>query len=125
MKYVVAIIQPHKLLDVREALIVMGIKELVVTEIHRYGVEEQHTELYRASAYTVPYLQKTKVEFVVADYIVDEVVEKVQQAATSHSVGDGRIFVLPIDHAVQIRTGKTISETHSEGEPPAGGHKHA
>jgi nitrogen regulatory protein PII len=125
MKYVVAIIQPHKLLDVREALDVMGIKELVVTEIHRYGMEEQHTELYRASAYTVPYLQKTKVEFVVADYIADEVVEKVQQAATSQSVGDGRIFVLPIDYAVQIRTGKTISETHADAEDAAGGRKHA
>jgi len=119
MKYVVAIIQPHKLHAVREALAALGIQELVVTEIHRYGVEEEHTEVYRASAYTVPYLLKTKVEFVVVDSIADEVVEKVQQAATSHSVGDGRIFVMPVDHAVQIRTGRMISEAHAGGLQPA------
>lgn len=106
MKYVVAIIQPHKLHAVYSALCELGITDMVASEIHRYGSEERHTQTYRGSSYEVPYLLKTRIEVAVADAMADRVVETLREAATSGQIGDGRIFVLDVDRCIQIRTGK-------------------
>jgi len=107
MKLVIAIIKPFKLEDVRDALTGMGVHGMTVTEVKGYGRQKGHTEIYRGAEYAINFLPKVRVEAVVADDIVDKVVEAVTAAAKTGQIGDGKIFVTPVEHAVRIRTGET------------------
>ena len=110
MKYVIAIIQSHKLEDVRDALLALGIEALTVVEVRRFGSQEEHTEFYRAAEYRVGFLPKTKVEFAVAENLVERAVDVLREAATTGRVGDGRIYVLELAKTVQIRTGRADAD---------------
>lgn len=110
MKMVVAIIKPFKLDDVREALTSIGIEGLTVSEVKGYGRQKGQTEIYRGAEYSVNFLPKVKIEIAVTDDQVEQVVETVQKAANTGRIGDGKIFVLDISHAVRIRTGETDAE---------------
>ena len=107
MKKVEAIIKPFKLDDVKEALTGIGIIGMTVSEVRGFGRQKGHTELYRGSEYTVDFLPKVKIEVVVADHVVDKVVSVIVGAAKTGSIGDGKVFVLPIDESIRIRTGET------------------
>ena len=107
MKIVMAIIKPFKLDEVREALTAVGIQGLTVTEVKGYGRQKGHTEIYRGTEYAVSFLPKLKIEVAVASEIVDKAVEAIAAAAKTGQIGDGKIFVYDIDHAVRIRTGET------------------
>ncbi|MEL6583146.1 MAG: P-II family nitrogen regulator [Pseudomonadota bacterium] len=106
MKKIEAIIKPFKLDDVKEALQEVGIQGLSVTEAKGFGRQKGHTELYRGAEYVVDFLPKVKVEVVVADEMVDPVIEAVVGAAKTGKIGDGKIFVLDVQHAIRIRTGE-------------------
>ena len=106
MKLVTAIIKPFKLDEVREALSAIGVQGITVTEVKGFGRQKGHTELYRGAEYTVDFLPKVKVEIVVEDQTADAVVEAICKAAQSGKVGDGKVFVSPIDNVVRIRTGE-------------------
>ncbi len=110
MKYVIAIIQSHKLEDVRIALAEHGVDALIVVEARRYGTHEEHREFYRGAQYDVGFMPKTKIEFAVSSELVDEAVSTLRDAATTGEIGDGRIFVLSVDQSVQIRSGKVDME---------------
>ncbi|WP_026986716.1 P-II family nitrogen regulator [Fodinicurvata fenggangensis] len=110
MKMVTAIIKPFKLDDVREALTASGIEGLTVSEVKGYGRQKGQTEIYRGAEYAVNFLPKVKIEVAVADDVVEGVVETIQKTANTGRIGDGKIFVLDISHAVRIRTGETDSE---------------
>jgi nitrogen regulatory protein P-II 1 len=107
VKKIEAIIKPFKLDDVKEALTEIGVIGMTVTEVRGFGRQKGHTELYRGSEYTVDFLPKVKIEVVVAQPLVDKVVAVIAGAAKTGSIGDGKVFVLPIDEAVRIRTGET------------------
>ncbi|MEN3111628.1 P-II family nitrogen regulator [Uliginosibacterium paludis] len=107
MKKIEAIIKPFKLDEVREALSDVGITGLTVTEVKGFGRQKGHTELYRGAEYVVDFLPKIKVEVVVADDIVDQTVEAIIKAAHTGKIGDGKIFVSPVEQVVRIRTGET------------------
>ena len=107
MKLITAIIKPFKLDDVREALTEQGIQGLTVTEVKGFGRQKGHTELYRGAEYVVDFLPKTKLEVAVSDGQVDTVVEAVSKAAHSGKIGDGKIFVSPLEQVIRIRTGET------------------
>jgi len=107
MKMVMAIIKPFKLDDVREALSDIGVQGITVTEVKGFGRQKGHTELYRGAEYVVDFLPKVKVEAVVDDGLVDQVIEGISKAANSGKIGDGKIFVSDIEQAVRIRTGET------------------
>ena len=107
MKLVTAIIKPFKLEDVRSALTDLGLQGLTVTEVKGYGRQKGHTEIYRGAEYAVSFLPKIKVEVVVASSLADKVVEAIVRTARTGQIGDGKIFVSPIDHAVRVRTGET------------------
>jgi nitrogen regulatory protein P-II 1 len=107
MKKVEAIIKPFKLEEVREALSEIGISGLTVTEVKGFGRQKGHTELYRGAEYVVDFLPKVKIEVVLADQIVDQAVEAIIKAARSGKIGDGKIFVMPVEQVVRIRTGET------------------
>ena len=107
MKLVIAIIKPFKLDEVREALSAIGVQGITVTEVKGFGRQKGHTELYRGSEYTVDFLPKVKIEVVVGDHLVDKVTSTIAGAAKTGSIGDGKVFVLPIDEAIRIRTGET------------------
>jgi nitrogen regulatory protein P-II 2 len=107
MKLVMAVIKPFKLDDVRNALTGTGIHGLTVTEAKGFGRQKGHTEIYRGAEYTVNFLPKLKIEVAVASDQVDAVIAAIISAAKTGEVGDGKIFVLSIDHAVRIRTGET------------------
>jgi nitrogen regulatory protein P-II 1 len=107
VKKVEAIIKPFKLDDVKEALTGIGVVGMTVTEVRGFGRQKGHTELYRGSEYTVDFLPKVKIEVVVGDHLVDKVVSTITGAAKTGSIGDGKVFVLPIDEAIRIRTGET------------------
>ena len=107
MKKVEAIIKPFKLDEVKEALHEVGIQGITVTEAKGFGRQKGHTELYRGSEYTIDFLPKVKVEVVVAEAMVDKVVAVICSAAKTGSIGDGKVFVLPMGEAVRIRTGET------------------
>ena len=107
MKQVTAIIKPFKLDEVREALAEVGVNGLTVTEVKGFGRQKGHTELYRGAEYVVDFLPKVKVEVVVADDYVDAVIEAITKAARTGKIGDGKIFVSPIEQAIRIRTGET------------------
>jgi nitrogen regulatory protein P-II 2 len=107
MKIVMAIIKPFKLDEVRDALTAAGVHGLTVTEVKGYGRQKGHTEIYRGTEYAVNFLPKIKIEVAVATDQVDKVVEAITAAAKTGQIGDGKIFVYDIDHAVRIRTGET------------------
>ena len=106
MKLIVAIIKPFKLEEVKEALAGIGVQGMTVTKVKGFGRQKGHTEVYRGSEYTVDFLPKVKVEIVVADEIVAKVIAAVVQSAKTGKIGDGKVFVLPLDEAVRIRTGE-------------------
>ena len=106
MKKIEAIIKPFKLDDVKEALTELGVIGMTVTEVRGFGRQKGHTELYRGSEYTIDFLPKVKIELVVPDAIVEKVVAAVAAAARTGSIGDGKVFVLPMGEAIRIRTGE-------------------
>ena len=105
MKKVEAIIKPFKLDDVKDALHDAGVSGMTVTEVKGFGRQKGHTELYRGAEYVIDFLPKVKIEVVVEDNLVENVVEAISEAARTGRIGDGKIFVSPIDEAVRIRTG--------------------
>src|SRR5262244_1367443 len=107
MKKVEAIIKPFKLDDVKEALTAIGVIGMTVTEVRGFGRQKGHTELYRGSEYTVDFLPKVKIEVVVGDALAKKVVDTIAGAAKTGSIGDGKVFVLPINESIRIRTGET------------------
>jgi nitrogen regulatory protein P-II 2 len=107
MKLVIAIIKPFKLDEVRDALTRIGVHGMTVTEVKGYGRQKGHTEIYRGAEYVVNMLPKLRVEVAVASDQTDRVVEALASAAKTGQIGDGKIFVTPIDEAVRIRTGET------------------
>jgi nitrogen regulatory protein P-II 2 len=107
MKYVIAIIKPHKLEDVRAALSAMGVAGLTVSEAKGFGRQKGQTEIYRGAEYAANLLPKVKVEVAVADGVAGEVVETIRRAAGTGTIGDGKIFVLELGEALRIRTGET------------------
>ena len=106
MKKVEAIIKPFKLEDIKEALSEIGIQGMTVTEVKGFGRQKGHTEIYRGSEYTVDFLPKVKLEIVVDDEQVDDVIDKIVTTANTSKIGDGKVFVSPIEEAVRIRTGE-------------------
>jgi nitrogen regulatory protein P-II 1 len=106
MKKIEAIIKPFKLDDVKEALNKVGVQGLTVTEAKGYGRQKGHTELYRGAEYVVDFLPKVKIEIVLDDGLLDRAIEAIQHAAHSGKIGDGKIFVSPIEEVIRIRTGE-------------------
>ena len=107
MRKVEAIIKPFKLDEVKEALSEIGIHGMTVTEVKGFGRQKGHTELYRGAEYVVDFLPKIKIEITVSDEMAEKVVEAIVEAANTGRIGDGKIFVLPLEEAVRIRTGET------------------
>ena len=107
MKMVTAIIKPFKLDEVREALSNIGVQGITVTEVKGFGRQKGHTELYRGAEYVVDFLPKVKVEAAVDDAVVERVIEAIEGAARTGKIGDGKIFVTPVEQIVRIRTGET------------------
>jgi nitrogen regulatory protein P-II 2 len=110
MKLVTAIIKPFKLDQVREALSDMGVQGITVTEVKGFGRQKGHTELYRGAEYVVDFLPKVKVEAAVDDALAARVIEAIEGAARTGKIGDGKIFVTPVEQVVRIRTGETGKE---------------
>jgi nitrogen regulatory protein P-II 2 len=107
MKLVIAVIKPFKLDEVRDALIRLGVHGMTVTEVKGYGRQKGHMEIYRGAEYAVNFLPKLRLEVAVASEQIDQVVDAVAAAAKTGQIGDGKIFVTPIEQAVRIRTGET------------------
>ncbi len=107
MKLVTAIIKPFKLDEVRDALTAVGVHGLTVTEVKGYGRQKGHTEIYRGAEYAVSFLPKLKIEVAVAQKLVDKVIDTITTTAKTGQIGDGKIFVTPIEQAVRIRTGES------------------
>jgi len=110
MKLVTAIIKPFKLEEVRDALLAIGAHGMTVTEVKGYGRQKGHTEIYRGAEYVVNFLPKIRIEVAVAADLADKVVETLRAAAKTGQIGDGKIFVIPVDRAVRIRTGETDAD---------------
>jgi nitrogen regulatory protein P-II 2 len=110
MKLVVAIIKPFKLDEVRQALTEIGVHGMTVTEVKGYGRQKGHTEIYRGAEYVVNFLPKLRIEIGVSSELADKAVEVIAASARTGQIGDGKIFVTPIDHALRIRTGETDSD---------------
>ncbi|MFZ3350644.1 MAG: P-II family nitrogen regulator [Xanthobacteraceae bacterium] len=110
MKLITAIIKPFKLEDVRDALVSVGIHGMTITEVKGYGRQKGHTEIYRGAEYVVNFLPKIRLEIAVAEEDADRVVEAISTAAKTGQIGDGKIFVIPIEQAVRIRTGETDAD---------------
>ena len=106
MKIVMAIIKPFKLDEVRDALTAVGVHGLTVTEVKGYGRQKGHTEIYRGAEYAVSFLPKLKIEVAVPSEIVDKTIETISAAARTGQIGDGKIFVSPLEQAIRIRTGE-------------------
>ena len=109
MKIVMAIIKPFKLDEVRDALTAIGVHGMTVTEVKGYGRQKGHTEIYRGAEYAVSFLPKLKIEVAVPTDQVDKTIDAITAAAKTGQIGDGKIFVIPLDHAVRIRTGESDS----------------
>ena len=107
MKLIIAVIKPFKLDEVRQALADHGVLGLTASEVKGFGRQKGHAEVYRGAEYTVEFLPKAKLELAVADSAVDKVMELIRQTANTGQIGDGKIFVLPLDEALRIRTGET------------------
>ena len=110
MKKIEAIIKPFKLDDVKEALSEIGIYGMTVTEVNGYGRQKGHKEIYRGAEYVVDFVPKIKVEIVVSDGRAQEAIDTIRNAANSGKIGDGKIFVLPVENAIRVRTGETDDE---------------
>jgi nitrogen regulatory protein P-II 1 len=106
MKKIEAIIKPFKLEDVKEALNKIGIRGLTVTEVKGFGRQKGHTELYRGAEYVVDFLPKVKIEVVIEDALLERAIEAIQTSARSGKIGDGKIFIIPIEDVIRIRTGE-------------------
>jgi nitrogen regulatory protein PII len=106
MKYIVAVIQPHRLDAVREALSAIGVQGMTVTEVRGFGRQKGHTEVYRGAEYTMQYVPKVKLELAVSASIADSVVDAISGAARTGRIGDGKVFVLPLEGAMRVRTGE-------------------
>ena len=106
MKIVMAIIKPFKLEEVRDALTAIGVHGLTVTEVKGYGRQKGHTEIYRGAEYAVSFLPKLKIEVAISSDLVGNVIDAISNAAKTGQIGDGKIFVMPIEQAVRIRTGE-------------------
>ncbi len=107
MKWITAIIKPFKLDEVREALSEIGISGITVTEVKGFGRQKGHTELYRGAEYVIDFLPKVKIEIAVPKELVEQVIDAVERTARTGKIGDGKIFVAPIEQAIRIRTGET------------------
>jgi nitrogen regulatory protein P-II 2 len=110
MKLVIAIVKPFKLEDVRDALMALGINGMTVSEVKGYGRQKGHTEIYRGAEYAVNFLPKMKIEVAVPADRADKVIEAIATAAKTGQIGDGKIFVTPVEQAVRIRTGETDAD---------------
>ncbi|MBB6250682.1 P-II family nitrogen regulator [Nitrospirillum iridis] len=110
MKFIIAVIKPFKLDEVRDALTGLGVQGLTVTEVKGYGRQKGQTEIYRGAEYAVSFLPKMKIEVAVPDELADKAVEAIQAAANTGKIGDGKIFVLELAQAVRIRTGETDTD---------------
>jgi nitrogen regulatory protein P-II 1 len=110
MKKVEAIIRPFRIDDVREALADIGVKGMTLTEVKGYGRQKGHTEVYRGSEYQIDFLPKIKLEVIVADAAADQVVDAIMKAAKTGQVGDGKIFVYPVEDVIRVRTGESGEE---------------
>ena len=110
MKMITAIVKPFKLDDVREALSVLGVQGVTVSEVKGFGRQKGHTELYRGAEYIVDFLPKVKIEVAVSDEMVDGAVEAITTASHTGKIGDGKIFITSIEQAIRIRTGETGAE---------------
>lgn len=107
MKLVTAIIKPFKLDEVREALSLIGVQGITVSEVKGFGRQKGHTELYRGAEYVVDFLPKVKLEIAIDDALLDQVVEAIEKSARTGKIGDGKIFVMDLQQVVRIRTGET------------------
>ncbi len=107
MKKIEAVIKPFKLDDVKEALNEIGIQGMTVSEVKGYGRQKGHKEIYRGAEYVVDFIPKIKIEIVVEADQADQVVQKIREAANTNKIGDGKIFVIPVEGAVRVRTGET------------------
>ncbi len=107
MKKIEAIIRPFRIDDVREALAEIGVRGLTLTEVKGYGRQKGHTELYRGSEYQIDFLPKMKIEVVVSDKMTDKVVDTIIKSAKTGQVGDGKIFVYPVEDVIRVRTGES------------------
>jgi nitrogen regulatory protein P-II 2 len=110
MKLITAIIKPFKLDEVRDALLAIGVQGMTITEVKGYGRQKGHTEIYRGAEYAVNFLPKIRIEVAVAEEEAAKVVEVISAAAKTGQIGDGKIFVAPIDQAMRIRTGETDAD---------------
>jgi nitrogen regulatory protein PII len=106
MKYIIAVIQPHRIDAVREALAAIGVQGLTVTEVRGFGRQKGQTEIYRGAEYTMQYVPKVKLEIAVDDGLADRVVETIAEAARTGRIGDGKIFVLDLEGVMRVRTGE-------------------
>ena len=110
MKLITAIIKPFRMDDVRAALSDIGVQGITVTEVKGFGRQKGHTELYRGAEYVVDFLPKTKIEIIVPDHLEEMVIETIMEAARTGSIGDGKIFVTPVEEVIRIRTGERGEE---------------
>jgi len=110
MKKIEAIIKPFKLDEVKDALHDIGLQGMTVIEAKGFGRQKGHTELYRGAEYVVDFLPKVKIELVLDDHLVEKAIDAIRQAAQTGRIGDGKIFVTPVENAIRIRTGETGSE---------------
>ena len=110
MKMITAIIKPFKLDEVREALSVIGVQGITVTEVKGFGRQKGHTELYRGAEYVVDFLPKVKVDAAIQDSMLDQVIEAIEKSAGTGKIGDGKIFVFDLEQVIRIRTGETGEE---------------
>jgi nitrogen regulatory protein P-II 2 len=106
MKFVTAVIKPFKLDEVREALSLIGVQGITVTEVKGFGRQKGHTELYRGAEYVVDFLPKVKIEVATKDDLLDQAIEAIEKAANTGKIGDGKIFVFDLKQAIRIRTGE-------------------
>jgi nitrogen regulatory protein P-II 2 len=107
MKMITAVIKPFKLDEVREALSGIGVQGITVTEVKGFGRQKGHTELYRGAEYVVDFLPKVRIDAAVDDALVDRVIEAIEASARTGKIGDGKVFVMPIEQVIRIRTGET------------------
>lgn len=105
-----AIIQPSKLPDIKDGLVALGIKGMTVTEVKGFGRQRGHKEIFRGAEYQTDFIRKTKIEIVIEDDLVQEVVKGIQAIARTGKIGDGKIFILPIENVIRIRTGETETD---------------
>ena len=110
MKYIIAIVKPNRLDDVRKALADIGVKGMTLSEAKGYGRQKGHTEIYRGAEYQIDFVPKSKIELAIDDALLQSVVETITRTARTGKIGDGKIFVLDLDETIRIRTGETGSD---------------